>query len=113
MIWCRTAVFLCLHKAVLLWRDGHILLELTAEVFHIAIAAEFRNLGNGFIRIHELVLRQTNPAFDDIIHAGDTEAGFVQGLQVSGADVQIFSHQRNGPVPLGLVINLLAQIQYG
>lgn len=84
--------------------------ELTAEVFDIVVAAAVRDLTHGIVGIDELLLGQTDSSFDDILHTGGAEGLAVDELQVAGADVESICHRLHGPVPLGIVHDLLVQL---
>lgn len=77
----------------------------------IGVAAESSDLGDFVLAEAELLLGQPNPALNDILHAGDAEGGFVDGLEVAGADVQIPGHRGYGPRVTGITVQSLAQLQ--
>ena len=66
--------------------------KLSAEMLHICITAKRCDLGNFMRTKAKLFLGQPNPAMNDILHAGDTEGGFVYRLQIACADMQMLCH---------------------
>lgn len=87
------------------------LAELAAEMLDIGVAAEGGDLGDFMLAEAQLLLGQPNPALDDILHAGDAEGGFVDGLEVAGADVQIPGHRGYSPRVARIAVQRLAQLQ--
>ena len=92
------------------WIAGY-LFELPAEVLHILIAASRSDFGNALGAMNQILFRDSNPAVDDIIHAGNSEGFLVDALEVAGTDSQIIRHFGNCPVIAGIVLNGRAKSQ--
>ena len=66
------------------------------------VAAEQRDLLDAQLCMGQVIPGTANPAFNDIVHAGDAELPFVQQVQITSADVQPCGHFGHVPVFLRL-----------
>lgn len=73
------------------------LFELPAEVFRMLIAASHGDFSNAQIAVYQIFFGQSNAALNHVLHAGDAEGFLVDGLKITGADLDITGHSGDGP----------------
>ena len=91
------------------WAEAGALFELSAEMFHISVAAEFGYRCNRFFRIQKLVFGQPDPGPDTVVHAGKSKGIFVDGLQIAFGKMELLCHQGDAPGKLWTVVDGFAQ----
>lgn len=67
-----------LSLAILAGGAAYVFAELAAEVFHVAVAADFGDFQNGAGGIEQAVLGHLDAAGDNVVHAGGAEGFLVQ-----------------------------------
>ena len=88
--------------SVLSGSDARELLELTAEVFRIPVAALLAYLAYGIYGEDELILSELDPVLDNVIHAGCAESILIKEMKVGSADIELGCHIRYVPVLFGM-----------
>ena len=91
--------------------DSNIFSELPAEMLCVLISAGSGGLRNTLVRIDEKVSCLAEPAFNNVIHTGDSEFLFVKQLQMSRADMQQLCHFPHIPGKLRIIYDLPSQHQ--
>ena len=88
--------------SVLSGGDARELLELTAEVLRIPVAALLAYLAYRIYGEDELILGELDPVLDNVIHAGCTESILIKEMKMSRAYIQLGCHIRYVPVLFGM-----------
>ena len=57
--------------------------ELPTEVFYILISAQGSDFSNALSVVNQIFFCHSNPAVDDVIHAGDSKRFFVDVLEIA------------------------------
>ncbi|MNI75357.1 hypothetical protein D3C73_1314980 [compost metagenome] len=87
------------------------LFELPAEVFNVLISAPGSDFRNALGVVNQVFFGHTNPAVDNVIHAGNSKRFFVDVLKITWADPKRIRHFRNRPVIARVILNGGAQFQ--